>query len=226
MGGQPSLSEDCLFLNIWTQSSNSNSSQLKPVMFWIYGGGLSIGSIFQSIYNGSIYASQDVVFVSTNYRLGHLGFTYGGDSTAPGNVGFYDQVLALKWVRDNIHLFGGDKEQITIFGESAGSWSASVHLISPESKGLFRRAIMESGSVMFNKDRPVLSASEGLSNAKELAKQVNCSDEKTWLSCLKNVSADQILSVPHLYSHIPSMGRNSYPFLHKSLLRRISSTKV
>ncbi|CAG2178468.1 unnamed protein product, partial [Oppiella nova] len=124
-------SEDCLVLNIWTQNTRNNRSvkglPLKPVMFWIHGGGLIGGSIFMSDYNGSVLATNDVVLVATNYRLGPFGFLYGDREDAPGNVGFYDQLLALKWVRDNIHLFGGDKDQITIFGQSAGSWSVSAH---------------------------------------------------------------------------------------------------
>ena len=98
--GNLTTSEDCLVLNVWTQISNTNSSNLKPVMFWIYGGALTMGSIFSIEFNGSVLSTHDVVFVSTNYRLGPFGFLYGNDSTAPGNVGFYDQNLALKWVRD------------------------------------------------------------------------------------------------------------------------------
>ena len=94
------MSEHCLTLNVWSQSSNTNSSALKPVMFWVFGGGLGIGSIFQSLYNGSVLATKDVVFVSTNYRLGALGFLYANHSTAPGHAGFHDQNLALKWVGD------------------------------------------------------------------------------------------------------------------------------
>ncbi|CAG2122436.1 unnamed protein product, partial [Medioppia subpectinata] len=103
-------------------------------MFSIYGGALSMGSIFQDFYNSSVLATNYVVVVAVNYRVGPLGFLYGGDQTAPGNVGFYDQLLGLKWVRENIHKFGGDKDQITIFGVSAGSWSVSAHILSPLSK--------------------------------------------------------------------------------------------
>ena len=95
--GELTHSEDCLFINVWSQSSNTHSTK-KPVMFWIYGGGLDIGSIFQTGYNGSVLATNDVVFVSVNYRLGPFGFLYSEDSTTPGNVGFYDQVLGLEWV--------------------------------------------------------------------------------------------------------------------------------
>ncbi|CAG2181769.1 unnamed protein product, partial [Oppiella nova] len=88
-------------------------------MFWIHGGALALGSSFQYQYNGSALAAHDVVVVSMNYRLAQFGFLYGGDDRAPGNQGFYDQLLALKWVRENIYKFGGDRDQITIFGQSA-----------------------------------------------------------------------------------------------------------
>ena len=98
-------SEDCLVLNIWSERTVTNTS-LRPVMFWIYGGGLSSGSIFEPHYNGSVLATQGVVYVSVNYRLGPLGFLYSGDDSAPGDVGFRDQLLALKWVFGfECHLF-------------------------------------------------------------------------------------------------------------------------
>ncbi|CAG2120579.1 unnamed protein product, partial [Medioppia subpectinata] len=188
-GYEPTASEDCLVLSIWTPNvDNSNDNQqkvgLKPVMFSIYGGALSIGSIFQTVYNSSVLATNDVVVVAVNYRVGPLGSLYGGDETAPGNAGFYDQLLGLKWVRENIHLFGGDKNQITLFGASAGSWSVSAHVLSPLSKGLFKRAIIQSGSVMYNKDRPALSTVEGLQRAKQLARRLNCDEfDYKWLDC-------------------------------------------
>ena len=95
--GHITTSEDCLVLNVWTPNVE-NKSPLKPVMFFIYGGGLSLGSIFQKMNNASALATNDVVVVSVNYRVGPLGFLYGGDETSPGNLGFYDQLLGLKWV--------------------------------------------------------------------------------------------------------------------------------
>ena len=93
------FSENCLLLNIWSaQTDQANKTKLKPVMFWIHGGGLVIGSIFLTKYNGSALATQDIVFVSANYRLGALGFLFTGDESVPGNMGLYDQLLALKWV--------------------------------------------------------------------------------------------------------------------------------
>ncbi|CAG2173673.1 unnamed protein product, partial [Oppiella nova] len=196
--GNLTLSEDCLVLNVWTPHVRSNTSSkdspLKPVMFWIHGGGLLTGSSFQYQYNGSALAAHDVVVVSINYRLAQFGFLYGGDDRAPGNQGFYDQLLALKWVSENIHKFGGDRDQITIFGESAGSWSVSVQILSPLSKGLFKRAIMESGAHMFNKDRDIRTKSEVLGDAKNLAKHFNCS-ENEWLECLQKVDENDLKNV-------------------------------
>jgi carboxylesterase type B len=93
-------SEDCLVLNIWSPNSPTNGTNLlRPVMFWIHGGGFVIGSIFQlPFYDGRVLATNDVVVVSANYRLGAFGFLYGGQESVPGNMGLYDQVLALKWV--------------------------------------------------------------------------------------------------------------------------------
>ena len=149
------------------------------------------GTINTPMYNGSVLATHDVVLVTTNYRVGAMGFLYGDDETAPGNVGLFDQVLALQWVRDNINEFGGDKNQITIFGVSAGSWSVSSLVLSPIAKGLFRRGILESGAMMFNRNT---STKESLLRAKQLAKSVNCTtDDKRWLSCLRNISANDII---------------------------------
>ena len=134
--------EDCLYLNIWTPAADN---KLRPVMFWIYGGGFITGASSRSRLNGANLAVYgDVVVVNFNYRLGALGFI-----NLPGitpNLGILDQIAALKWVRENIDRFGGDPNNITIFGESAGAGSVSVLLTNPATKGLFHKAIMESGS--------------------------------------------------------------------------------
>ncbi|CAG2168636.1 unnamed protein product [Oppiella nova] len=205
-------SEDCLALNIWTPNVDNNNDtkdqQLKPVMYYLYGGALSMGSIFKDMYSGSVLATNDVVIVSVNYRVGQLGFLYGGDQTAPGNIGFYDKLLGLKWVRENIHLFGGDKDEITIFGGSGGSWAVSAHVLSPLSKGLFKRAVMQSGSVLYNKDRPALSTVEGLKKAKDLAKGLNCDEyDYKWLDCLRAIDD------PNLFIEFPENG-NMVAFTH------------
>ena len=114
-------------------------------------------------------------------------------------------------VRENIHLFGGDKNQITIFGESAGSVSVSAHLLSPLSKGLFKRAIMESGAQMYNKDKPVISKEKALNQAKQLAQQLNCTDDKQWLQCLKTADS-KLLLPPELVLTYPVEGTEFLPF--------------
>ncbi|XP_038168434.1 pyrethroid hydrolase Ces2e-like isoform X2 [Arvicola amphibius] len=138
-----SMSEDCLYLNVYAPAHAHNGSNL-PVMVWIHGGALIIG--MASWYDGSkLAATEDVVVVNIQYRLGVLGFFSTGDQHARGNWGFLDQVAALRWVQQNIAHFGGNPDQVTIFGESAGGTSVSFHVVSPMSQGLFHRAIMQSG---------------------------------------------------------------------------------
>ncbi|ROJ28362.1 Cocaine esterase [Anabarilius grahami] len=140
----PEVSEDCLYLNIYTPAKPGDDTKL-PVMVWIHGGGFSMASA--SIFDGhALAAYQDVVVVLIQYRLGLLGFFSTGDEHAPGNYGLLDQVAALQWVQENIHSFGGDPELVTIFGESAGGVSVSLHVLSPLSANLFRYAIAESGT--------------------------------------------------------------------------------
>ena len=141
-------SEDCLFLNIWTPGVDNTK---RPVMVWIHGGAFIMGSGFDSMYESDkLMKRGNVVLVSINYRLGMLGFlrlkeVTGGKIPATGNEGLLDQVLALKWVKDNITAFGGDPDNITVFGESAGSMSIACLIVMPKAKGLFQKSIMESG---------------------------------------------------------------------------------
>ncbi|MEX0784047.1 MAG: carboxylesterase family protein [Dehalococcoidia bacterium] len=142
-------SEDCLFLNVWTPSADSGA---RPVMVFIHGGAFVIGAGSQSMYNGEHLARRGgVVVVTINYRLGALGFVRLGAATngsipATGNEAILDQIAALEWVRDEIAAFGGDPANVTVFGESAGSISIAGLLASPQARGLFRRAILQSGS--------------------------------------------------------------------------------
>ncbi len=142
-------SEDCLFLNVWVPAT-ANSRKL-PVMVWIYGGGFVAGSTSEARQDGTHLAGQGVVVVSMNYRLGVFGFFVHPElakesgRNAAGNYGLLDQVAALRWVRENIAAFGGDPGNVTIFGESAGSFSVSALMASPLAKGLFHKAIGESG---------------------------------------------------------------------------------
>jgi para-nitrobenzyl esterase len=142
-------SEDCLNLNLWTPGLDGAR---RPAMVWIHGGGFTIGAGSQEIYNGAVLARRgDVVVVTINYRLGPLGFLRLNDVTngripTTGNEGLLDQIAALRWVRDNIAEFGGDPDNVTIFGESAGGMSVGALLAMPSARGLFHKAIPQSGS--------------------------------------------------------------------------------
>jgi para-nitrobenzyl esterase len=146
-------SEDCLTLNIWS-AARSPKDRL-PVMVWIHGGGFAVGSGAQSMYDGERLARQGAVVVTINYRLGVLGFLAHPELSrespqgVSGNYGLLDQIAALKWVQRNIASFGGDPRRVTIFGESAGGSSVLTLLVSPQAKGLFHRAISESGTFVF-----------------------------------------------------------------------------
>src|SRR4051812_48750437 len=148
-GTVPAQSEDCLYLNVWTPAADDRR---RPVMVWIHGGAFTSGSGATEWYDGTSFATRgDVVVVTINYRLGALGFLHLGELLGPeyessGNCGLLDQVAALGWVRDNIAAFGGNPDDVTIFGESAGSMSVASLLGTPSARGLFRRAILESGS--------------------------------------------------------------------------------
>ena len=133
-------SEDCLSLNIWTPSADEGK---RPVMVWIHGGAFMMGGGADLTYDGSALARRgDIVVVTINYRLGSFGFLYSKNISP--NVGSQDQVMALKWVNENIRSFGGDPENITIFGESAGGYSVLSLCTMPRAKGLFRRVIAQS----------------------------------------------------------------------------------
>ena len=135
-------SEDCLYLNVYTPAADR---ERRPVMVWIHGGGFRNGSGSQALYEaGRLTARGDVVVVTLNYRLGALGYLY--TEGADANVGQLDQIAALEWVRDNIGAFGGDASNVTIFGESAGGMAVTTLLAMPAARGLFRRAIPQSGA--------------------------------------------------------------------------------
>jgi len=147
--GTPALSEDCLYLNVWTPAKSAHTA--LPVMVWIYGGGFNQGSTAIPLYSGEQLAKHGVVVVSIAYRVGPFGFlahpALSADSErhVSGNYGLLDQIAGLKWVRRNIAAFGGDAHRVTIFGESAGGISVSMLAASPLAKGLFEGAISESG---------------------------------------------------------------------------------
>lgn len=142
------IAEDCLYLNVWTPAKTSSDS--LPVMVWIYGGGFVGGMTSVPTYDGTRLAEKGVVLVSVAYRLGVFGFLAHPDLSresgkGSGNYGLQDQIAGLRWVKDNIAKFGGDPARVTIFGESAGGIAVSMLAASPAAKGLFQRAISESG---------------------------------------------------------------------------------
>src|ERR1700722_72715 len=143
-------SEDCLFLNIYTPADVKDSSKL-PVMFWIHGGGYSGGGSSEPRHNGDFLPLKGVVLVTINYRLGVFGFLVTDElakenNGSAGNYGLLDMVAALGWVKKNIGSFGGDPNNVTIFGESAGSFAVSTLMASPMPQGVFQKAIGESGA--------------------------------------------------------------------------------
>ena len=131
------ISEDCLYLSIFSPTFPSQDKDGYPVMIWIHGGAFTQGLGNCALYNGSTFAQKDVISVVINYRLGALGFM--ASPSMEGNYGIADQRAAMRWVVDNIAGFGGNPQAITLAGQSAGAMSLSVHLVSSKSKGLFQR---------------------------------------------------------------------------------------
>ncbi|XP_019934716.2 fatty acyl-CoA hydrolase precursor, medium chain [Paralichthys olivaceus] len=191
MAHVPDMSEDCLYLNIYTPANRAQDAKL-PVMVWIHGGGFVSGSA--SIYDGSpLAAYQDVVVVLIQYRLGALGFLSTGDEHMTGNFGLLDQVEALRWIQQHIHNFGGDPDSVTVFGESAGGASVSLLLLSPLIEGLLHRGIAESGTAAMD----VLLISDPLPLTKMAANVSGCSLESTEeiSRCMKNLDFDTVVTL-------------------------------
>lgn len=154
-------SEDCLTLNVWTAAQEADEK--RPVMVWIHGGGFQFGSSANPATDGNLLAAKGVVVVSFNYRLGISGFLAHPDldAEAPsGNYGLQDQLAALRWVRANIAAFGGDPDNVTLFGESAGAMAVGILMASPLARGLFHKAIGESGAFWDGRHGPLQSLEE------------------------------------------------------------------
>jgi para-nitrobenzyl esterase len=190
--GRPT-GEDCLNLSVWTPDGAGPASP-RPVLVWIHGGGFLNGS--SDIYNARWLATRgDIVVVSINYRLGALGFlahpALAADADQLANYGLADQQAALRWVRDNIDAFGGDPSKVTIAGESAGAISVCDHLVAPESAGLFRGAIMQSGPCQAQADLP---AAERISI--DYAARAGCAEMRSAARCLRQLPADRLITGP------------------------------
>jgi para-nitrobenzyl esterase len=188
-------SEDCLTLNVWTPTRDAKEK--LPVMVWIYGGGFAAGGSSEARQDGTVLAQQNVVVVSMNYRLGIFGFFVHPELAkesphgAAGNYGLMDQRAALQWVQENIGAFGGDAGNVTIFGESAGSFSVSAQMASPISKGLFQKAIGESGSAFPGSALKFGAMSERAEKDSKLASSVL---GVSTLAELRAVNADKLLT--------------------------------
>jgi para-nitrobenzyl esterase len=152
MEGSPPTSEDCLYLNVWTGAASA--TEKRPVMIWWFGGAFTEGGGAVPLYDGTALAKKGVVVVTMNYRLGAFGFfthpalTAESSHKASGNYGLMDMLASARWVKNNIAAFGGDPNNVTVFGQSAGAMAIASLVASPESKGLFNRAISESGAWM------------------------------------------------------------------------------
>ncbi|XP_042537034.1 bile salt-activated lipase [Dipodomys spectabilis] len=206
--------EDCLYLNIWVPQGKKQVSRNLPVMIWIYGGAFLMGSghganfLSNYLYDGEEIATRgNVVVVTFNYRVGPLGFLSTGDASLPGNYGLRDQHMAIAWVKRNIAAFGGDPDNITIFGESAGGASVSLQTLSPYNKGLIRRAISQSGVAL----SPWAIQHNPLFWAEKIAKKVGCPTEDTdrLARCLK-VTDPRALTMAY---KLPLAGLE-YPIVH------------
>ncbi|GBP73547.1 Esterase FE4 [Eumeta japonica] len=186
-------SENCLFLNVYTKNLFMNSANLVPVMVFIHGGAFMSGSGDSDFYGPEYLLQHNVILVTLNYRLEALGFLCLDIEEVPGNAGMKDQVLALKWVKDNIAKFGGDPNNITIFGESAGGASVTYHLVSPMTKGLFNKAISQSGVFLNDWAYSDGACERAFRLGKHLGKETN--DPKELLDFLQSVPVKDLVKV-------------------------------
>jgi para-nitrobenzyl esterase len=202
---QDSVSEDCLFLNLWTPAKTAGDK--LPVLVWIHGGGLTEGAGSVKVYDGEELAKKGIIVVTINYRLGVLGFLAHPELTAEspdhvsGNYGLLDQLAALKWVKNNIAAFGGDPGCVTIAGQSAGAGSVRMLSISPLAKGLFHRAVTESGWSFASRKTPTLSEAEVKGTEFAKAKGVSTLDE------LRAMSPKELIAISPNQNTVTIMGR-------------------
>nr|CAI5853293.1 unnamed protein product [Callosobruchus analis] len=226
-------SEDCLYLNVYTpqirpsRRRKRSVQNLLPVMVFIHWGGFFCGYSDSNYLGPQYFMDRGVIIVTFNYRLGVLGFLCTNDDASPGNYGLKDQVMALQWVQDNIENFGGNKDKVTIFGQSAGAASVHYHMLSPLSRGLFRQGISESGSALNLWARP-FPTNQGLIAAAQ-ANILGCPNPTNTtdiVDCLRKVDGDILVdsgdkfktfSVDPLNVYGPSIekktGENPYPFV-------------
>ena len=213
-GDEPAYSEDCLYLNVYTTAPGQTGKKL-PVAMWIHGGGLREGWAFEPEFDGEEFASRDVVLVSINYRLGMFGFMSHPDLIAEnehgssGNYGIMDQIQALKWIQANIEQFGGDPDNVTIFGQSGGGRSTRTLSESPLARGLFHKAVIMSaqGFAMPMPAIPGMPA-RAAAPAQTLEQQANYYKEiMDWakldnLDKMRAASTEEIFSLVNIYNRV------------------------
>lgn len=182
--------EDCLYINVYRPEPRDiiadgsdcrrDDGALLPVMYWVYGGGFIMGDATEENYlPGPLIDQGEVIVVSANYRVGPLGFMSLEDDVAPGNVALWDQRLALTWVQDNIRQFGGDPDNVTVFGESAGSYCVMALYVSPQCRGLFHKAVAQSGPLLSNSSATITMGKRPRVYARSFAQALGCGADDT-----------------------------------------------
>ncbi|KOC67059.1 Acetylcholinesterase [Habropoda laboriosa] len=214
----PTGDEDCLYLNVFTPLVDlKNITSLKAVLVWIYGGAFTMGSSLPGVYGPDFFLEKDIVFVSFNYRVDVLGFLALDVEGAEGNAGLWDQVFALRWVKKNIAAFGGDPNQITLAGESAGAASVGYHLLIPESAGLFNKIILQSGTPL--SPWAYHSRANAIQSTLRLANALGCysSNQTEVLEFMEKQNLHDLLMLSHRVTrNLFKQGVLYYPFVPTS----------
>ncbi|XP_029046685.1 esterase FE4-like [Osmia bicornis bicornis] len=205
--------EDCLYLNVYTPVLDKEAR--KAVMVWFHPGGWNTGMADDTLFGPDFLIENDVVVVTINFRLGALGFLNTGDKSAPGNAGMKDQVMALKWVKDNIHFFGGCPNRVTIFGHSSGGASVEYHMLSPMSEGLFSAAIQQSGTIVnpwamtYNPRELAFKLGEALgiqtTDSEELVQKLSEFHVKDIISASHEIMKSENILNGHTFAFVPSV---------------------
>ncbi|KAJ4287825.1 hypothetical protein N0V90_012529 [Kalmusia sp. IMI 367209] len=222
---RPKESEDCLYLNVFAPSKSMKSLAIRsrfPVLFWIYGGGFKFGNAGQPIYDGSHFAAlEEVVVVSINYRTNVFGFPIAPDITnlTERNLGLLDQRAALNWVQNNIEVFGGDPDRVTIFGQSAGAYAVDVLITAPWPDGPpFHAGIMESGTYSYN---PLPNCNNTNFVAWDnLLKRINCNNATSTFECVLNTTTSEIRYAQEEYNLSFGMAGDNITIVCDPRLRR------
>lgn len=234
LSGSGPMSEDCLFLNVWTPRTATGDTARRPVMVFVHGGGFTGGTTGGRDYDGESLAAKGVVVVTFNYRLAQMGFlahpalsAEDAATRASGNYGFMDQQAALRWVRDNIEAFGGDPAKVTLFGESAGSISVCAHMVAPASAGLFHRAIGQSGPCSFlatplreTPSLPGFESAEALGG--RFAAALGCSGTSEAIAtCMRAAPAERVIAAAPTPVELTRTGARYQPNVDGAVFREL-----